>query len=226
MTFPGCNELIHWGRVMHIAGFILFDSNNARIRAYAPRWATPRANIALRRCVVTFKYERTRVYACKLPWRLYPLVERDPRKRIWLDGISMPALKVQLGWTLRRTYARITVHCEYEGFSVCAHEVWIQLICVGNPTIIGWDNGLSPGWHQAFVWTNAGKVLISRLLRTYFNEILIAIYTFWLRKMHLKMLSGKWWPFRLGLNVLNKSAAFQNHDLAPATNQSKWLTSE
>ena len=41
---------------------------------------------------------------CKLPGRLYPLVERDPRKRIWLDEISTPALKVQLGWTLRRTY--------------------------------------------------------------------------------------------------------------------------
>ena len=53
------------------------------------------------------------VYVCKLPWRLYPLVERDPRKRIWLDGISTPALKVQLGWTLRRTYARIRTYRLY-----------------------------------------------------------------------------------------------------------------
>ena len=102
------------------AGFILFDFINARIRAYAPRWATPRANIAPRRCVVNHKYEHTRAYACKLPWRLYPFIERDPRKRIWLDEISTPALKVQLGWTLRRTYARRIVRWEYERFSVCA----------------------------------------------------------------------------------------------------------
>ena len=89
------------------AGFILVYFINARIRAYAPHWATSIANIAPRRCVVNYKYEHTRVYACKWPWRLYPLVERDPRKRIWLDEISTPALKVQLVWTLGRTYARI-----------------------------------------------------------------------------------------------------------------------
>ena len=57
--------------------------------------------------VLNYKYEPTRVCARKLPWRLHPLVERDPRKRIWLDGISTPVLKVQLAWTLGRTYARM-----------------------------------------------------------------------------------------------------------------------
>ena len=33
-------------------------------------------------------------------------------------------------------------------------------ICVGNLTIIGSDNGLSPGRHQAIIWTNAEKSLI------------------------------------------------------------------
>ena len=96
------------------AGFIFFDFINARTRAYAPHWATPRANIAPRRCVVNYKYEHTRVYACKLPWCLYPLVKRDPRKRIWLDEISTPALKVQLVWTLGRTYARIRAYTRAE----------------------------------------------------------------------------------------------------------------
>ena len=109
------------------AGFILFDFINGRIRAYAPRWATSRANIAPRRCVVNYKYQHTRVYACKLPWRLYPLVEHDPRKRIWLDDISMPALKVQLVWTLGHTYARMRTYAyvkivrqKYEQCSACA----------------------------------------------------------------------------------------------------------
>ena len=29
-------------------------------------------------------------------------------------------------------------------------------ICVGKLTIIGSDNGLSPGRHQAIIWTNVG----------------------------------------------------------------------
>ena len=75
-------------------------------------------------------------------------------------------------------------------------------ICVStvNLTIIGSDNGLSPGGRQAIIWTNAGVLLIGPL-RTNFSEILIEIYTFSFKKMHLEMSSGKWRPFCLGLNV-------------------------
>ena len=48
-------------------------------------------------------------------------------------------------------------------------------ICVGNLTIIGSDNGLSPGLRQAIIWTNAG-ILLMRPLGTNFNEILIEIH--------------------------------------------------
>ena len=78
-------------------------------------------------------------------------------------------------------------------------------ICVGKLTIIGSDNGLSPGRRQAIIWTNAGILLIGPP-GTKFNEILIGIHTFSFKEMHLKMSSGKWWPFCLGLNVLNISA--------------------
>ena len=74
-------------------------------------------------------------------------------------------------------------------------------ICVGNLTIIGSDNGLSPGRRQAITWTNAGLLLIGPL-GTNFNEIFFGIQTFSFKKMHLKMLSGKWPPSCLGLNVL------------------------
>ena len=40
------------------------------------------------------------------------------------------------------------------------------------------------------------------LLWTHFSEILIANETFSFKKKHLKMSSGKWRPFCLGLNVL------------------------
>ena len=74
-------------------------------------------------------------------------------------------------------------------------------ICVVILTIIGTDNGLSPGRHQAIIWTNDGMML-TELLVTEFSEILIKIHTFSLKKMHLKMSLVKWRPFCLGLNVL------------------------
>ena len=74
-------------------------------------------------------------------------------------------------------------------------------ICVGNLTIIGSDNGLSPDRRQAIIRTNAGILLIGPL-GINFNEILIGIQTFSFKNMHLKMSSAKWRPFCLGLNVL------------------------
>ena len=73
--------------------------------------------------------------------------------------------------------------------------------CVGNLTIIGPDNGLSPAWRQAIIWTNAGILLIGTL-QTYFCELLIKIQTFSLKKIRLQMSSAKCCSFRLGLNVL------------------------
>ena len=68
-------------------------------------------------------------------------------------------------------------------------------------TITGSDNGLSPGRRQAIIWTNA-KILLIGALGTNVSEILIKIDTFSLKKMHLKMTSGKGRPSCLGLNVL------------------------
>ena len=74
-------------------------------------------------------------------------------------------------------------------------------ICVDKLTIIGSDNGLSPGRRQAIIWTNAGILLIGPL-GTNFSEILIEIHKFLFKEMHLKLSSGKWRPFCLGLIVL------------------------
>ena len=73
-------------------------------------------------------------------------------------------------------------------------------ICVSYLTIIGWNNGLSPGRRQAIILTNAGIVLIGPL-GTNISEILIEILTFSFKKMHFKMSSGKWRPSCLGLNL-------------------------
>ena len=67
--------------------------------------------------------------------------------------------------------------------------------------IIGSDNGLSPNWYQLIILTNAGLSLMGSP-GTNFNEILIEIYTFSIKKIHLKMPSEKWRPFCVGLIVL------------------------
>ena len=86
------------------------------------------------------------------------------------------------------------------GWSHSAHWGRVTHICVGNLTIIGSDNGLSPGRRQAITWTNVGIWLIGPL-GTNFSEMLIEIHAFSFKKIHLKMSSGKWRPFCLGLNV-------------------------
>ena len=73
-------------------------------------------------------------------------------------------------------------------------------ICASRLTIIVSDNGLSPGRRQAIIWINTGIVLIGPL-GTNINEILIKIATFLLKKMYLKISSGKLWPLCLGLNM-------------------------
>ena len=87
---------------------------------------------------------------------------------------------------------------------VLTHWGRVMHICVGNLTIISSDNGLSPGRHQAIIWTDAGILLIWPLA-TNFSEILIKIRTVSFKKMRLKVLPVKWRPICIGLNVLTPS---------------------
>ena len=80
-------------------------------------------------------------------------------------------------------------------------EIEMMHICVSKLTSIGSDNGLSPGWRQAIIWTNAGTLLIGPLWAN-FSEILIKILTFSFKKMHFEVSSAKWRPFCVGLNGL------------------------
>ena len=59
-----------------------------------------------------------------------------------------------------------------------------------NSTIIGSDNGLSPGRHQAIIWTN-NEILLIQTLGTNFSDILIEILVFPFKKMHFKISSKK-----------------------------------
>ena len=78
--------------------------------------------------------------------------------------------------------------------SILTHCGRVTHICVGNATIIGSDNGLSPDRRQATTWTNA-EILLIGPLRTNFSDISIKIRRFSFTKMHLKTSSVKQRPF-------------------------------
>ena len=100
------------------------------------------------------------------------------------------------------TTAVLSCHVQH-----CAVITWLTHwgrathICVSKLTIIGSDNGLSPGRRQAIIWTNAGILLIGPLGPN-FSEIIIEILTFSFTKMRFKVSSAKWQAFCLGLNGL------------------------
>ena len=89
------------------------------------------------------------------------------------------------------------------GYDLLTHWGREMHIHVSKLTIIGSDNGLSLGQHQAIIWNNAG-ILSTGPLGTNLSEILIKVHTFSFKKMHLKITSGKWRPFCLGFKVLTK----------------------
>ena len=65
-----------------------------------------------------------------------------------------------------------------------------------------------PSVHAANLVANSGdtayEVDVIGPLVTKFNETLIEIHIFSFKEMHLKMSSGKWRPFCLGVNALTK----------------------
>ena len=88
------------------------------------------------------------------------------------------------------------IHMTTFGETVIQLTHWSRVthICVSKLTIIGSDNGLSPGRRQAIIWSNA-RIMLIRPLGTNFSEILIGVRTFSFRKMDLKMSFANWCPF-------------------------------
>ena len=101
---------------------------------------------------------------------------------------------------------------------ILSHWGRVAHICVDNQTTIGSDNGLSPGRHQAIIWTNDG-ILLSRSLGTKFSKILSKINTL------LKTSFAKWRPSWLGLNVLNGGMACSvtAFDCSTLETRAKWM---
>ena len=110
------------------------------------------------------------------------------------------------GYSTLQNYDKVTNMFPAKKFEFCGfvsiHWGRVTHICFSELPIIVSDNGLSPNRRQAIIWTNAGILLI-RTLGINVSEILSKIHTFSLKKMYLKISSGKRRPFCLDLNVSN-----------------------
>ena len=66
-------------------------------------------------------------------------------------------------------WAVVCIHSVDQAVPCLTHWGQVTHICVSKPTIIGSDNGLSPGRRQAIIYTNAG-ILLNGSIGTNFNR--------------------------------------------------------
>ena len=100
----------------------------------------------------------------------------------------------------------------YQQACCLTHRGSVTHICVSKLTIIGSDNGLSPGRRQAIIWTNA-EILLVRPLGTNFIEILIwkcrlengvhfvssPMSEVWHLGFRVYVFAASWWWFHLSI---------------------------
>ena len=133
--------------------------------------------------------------------------------------------KIGNGWHgIMKTCIMVTQEPEKWLISVVIFIKFLTILSSNSANInfyqlsLGSGNGLSPDWCQATTGAKADPFSIGTLGAT-LSEILIEIHAFSFKKMHLKM-SGKWWSFCLGLNVLTQCfLSFQVHFSSIATYQ-------
>ena len=124
----------------------------------------------------------------------------------WIDC----SLRAYHHVTIGETTSLVPYHIFQFTATCLTHWGRVIHICLSKQTIIGSDNGLSPGQHQAIIWTNAG-ILLSATLGTNFSETLIAIRIFSFKKMGLKVSSAKWQSQPQCVNSLWPSDAIWCH---------------
>ena len=109
-----------------------------------------------------------------------------------IEFLSLAAQEnINQRWNRWRQFL-LEVFTSHNGFQYAqrlTHWGRVTHICVSKLTIIGSDNGLSPGRRQAIIWTNA-EILLIRPLGTNFSEMLIETLSFSFMKMRLKVSSA------------------------------------
>ena len=107
--------------------------------------------------------------------------------------------------------------------ALLTHWDRVTHICISKLTIIGSDNGLSPGRRKAIIWTNAGILLIGPWA-TDFNEIFIKMKQFSFLKNAFENVVWKTAAIYFGLNVLRVGCFVYNmlQCSLPAAFLKKW----
>ena len=121
-----------------------------------------------------------------------------------------PILKLRK--TDRGRYTHLSPQSVTNDFSLCdtfdlTHLPLVPHICVSGWCQHWFNNGLSPIRRQDIILTNTGILSIEHL-KTNFSEILIKIQNLSSTKMHLQILSAKWWPFCPGGDELKVYSVF------------------
>ena len=132
-------------------------------------------------------------YTCKLAWHRVDIH--------WWLFICHHYVLIQYKHTCLHIILQVICTMEIICKVTLIHWGRVTHKCNNKLMIIGSDNGLLPGWHQAIIWTNAGIFSITPWGTT-FRQFVFEIQIFSFKKMHLKTLSAKWKPFCLSLNVL------------------------
>ena len=96
-------------------------------------------------------------------------------------GWLLPLLDITLFYVWQPAAHTNVIFKTFIHFDSLSHWGRVTHICVSKLTIIGSDNGLSPGRLQAIIWTN-DVILLIGALGTTFTEILIKIQTFFTLK--------------------------------------------
>ena len=101
-------------------------------------------------------------------------------------------------------------------------------ICVSKLTIIGSDNGLSPGRGQAIAWTNPG-ILLTQTLWTNFSETLSEFHSFSFKvnafeNVVCEMASVLYWPQWVKLETVQTMCRcnYEREYCNPTTFRTSW----
>ena len=108
----------------------------------------------------------------------------------------------------------------------CVSKVGRALLTGYHRTIIGSDNGLSPGQCQGIIWANAGILLI-QTLGTNFSEFLKQNSNIFIQENAFERSSVKWRPICLSLNngmlILKLLDSFFTKKFTLNSKLSSWL---
>ena len=110
----------------------------------------------------------------------------------WKLNTKWIITKITLSWALKEFVTRI------HAFS---HWGRVTHICVNKLTIIGLNNGLSPGRHQAIIWTNAGALLIGPIGTDYNENFINSNFIHFHSRNSILVCLTNGVHFFLGLNV-------------------------